>query len=655
MRTGPVSTPSLRAARLLVAAMVVGAPLAHAGLLAADGVAVWSTLIALVAGGAARALLPQATWPLLAVLALGPLWQLGAGLVAGHGGLAPLMPWLAALGAWLAWPPAGRAPWGVTGAWRFGVVTWALVLAAAWPVTALRELDFTRATIGVATANGALGLTPELSAAMVALTAQAQIVALLLFDWLWSAVPAVRRRAWLALGPGVAAACGLALWQQLADPAFLSAAPWTGLARAAGPFYDANAMGALAALVAGGLALPALCPAAVPRWLWSGGWTLLGLGGVVASGSRSALAALLVSGAVLALARLRPRHRVAALAALAVCAVIALAAARLAPAADEPQGGHALGRLAGTLRRVASGGAGELLWVAWRRDGYGPASLAVVADHPWVGVGPGVFGNVVTDYAWEALALRVPPDNAQNWWRQQLAELGTLGAAAPFLCSLLALLAVGRAWRRAQSDPGRTAPLLALGLMALVSPPTQHPVLQVLAGLLVASAVAPEDAGAVPGASRRAGLAGPLAWVLAVTCATGLAVEGWTVFRPVQRASRFHFLYYYGLSAPVDTPFGGGRWSARRSTAVVPPAPGSQLVVHLILPHDDLATAPVTVVVGDGTREVCRLEGRSHDKLECRMPVVPGRWPIVEIAVSRPWRTVDGVEQAALVAGRFDP
>ncbi len=558
------------------------------------------------------------------------------------------MPWLAAMGGWLAWP--GATPWSLTGPWRLGIVTWALVVAVAWPVTALRELDFTLATIGVPTPNGSFGMTPHLAAAFVALTAQAQLVALLLFDWAWGCGEASRRRAWLAMAPGLALACALAVWQQAVDPALVSDQPWIALARAAGPFYDANAMGALAALFAAALAGPGLGPTTVPPLVWRGSWAALALAGVTASGSRTGLAALLVSAVVAGLVALRPRLRLAGLAAVAV---LAIAAAQFGPAPGDAAMGDAVGRLAGTIRRVADGGAATLVETAWRRDGYGPASLAVFADHPWVGVGPGAFASVISDYA-ATVGLSLPPDNAQNWWRQQLADLGLIGGAAPLLCSVLALVAVLRSWRRSRGDAARTAPVMALGLMALVSPATQHPMLQALAGLLVAHAVAPRDAlasSAAPAAMSWA--AGPIAWTLALGCGLGLAVEGWTSFRPPDRAARFHFIYNYGFWETVETPVGTGRRAGQRSVAVFPPG-GPVLVTRVILPHDDLAAKPVVATVSDGHRVLCRHEARDHTPFECRMAVPAGRWPFVQVEVSRPWRSADGQEQAALLSGRFE-
>jgi hypothetical protein len=171
-----------------------------------------------------------------------------AGEVAGNAGLHLVMPWLAALAASLAKSPASG--WQTSGLWRFGVAAWALSVALAWPVVGARELDFTTAAIGAATANGVLSPSPSESAALIALAAEGQLVALLLFDWFWGARQADRRQVWLGVMPGVAAACAVALWQSTVNPAFISRAPWIALDRAAGTFYDANALGALAALLA---------------------------------------------------------------------------------------------------------------------------------------------------------------------------------------------------------------------------------------------------------------------------------------------------------------------------------------------------------------------------------------------------------------------
>ncbi len=527
-----------------------------------------------------------------------------------------------------------------------------IMLAFTWPFNALRELDFTLYTIGAGAPVGSLGPSAQVAAAHVTLAAAAQLVALLLFDWAWGASLGQRRQAWLALAPGVALACGIAMWQYGVDPAFLSREPWIALGRAAGPFFDANAMGALAALIGVSLARPSLRPLAIPSPVWVGAWVALAVAGVAGSGSRTALAALMVCAVIVVLATMRRRRQVLAL--VGAGALLAVVGG-IGSGQDQIGTGNAAGRLAATVRQVFEGGVTGAWEVVWRRDGYGPASMAAIADHPWVGVGPGAFGNVIADYARLELGHALPPDNAQNWWRQQLADLGLVGSIGPMLCAVLALVAVLRSWRRpADSSVYRTMPLAAAGLMALVSPPTQHPVLQVLVGLLVAEAVAPRKVADTPQASARPWRpAAVLVWAVAIVCLTGLTWEGWTSFRPPHRAARFHFAYNYGLSAPVQTPFGDGRWAARRSVAVFPPD-GPVLVARVVLPHDDLARLPVVVTISDGDDVVCRHEARDRSAFECRLAVPDGRWPLVEVDVSRAWRTEGGTEQAALVSGRFE-
>ena len=651
-RQGPASEgvwiPSLPGARWLVAASALCAPIVNALLLTVNGEPAWPTLTLLAAGVLARAAAPAAPAALLVWLALAPVWQAGASLAAGSSDPQLMMPWLAGLAGWLAWP-AGRG-WRVTGLWRLGIAAWALVAAITWPIAAARELDFTLQTIGAAIPNGSLGATPERSAALVALTAETQLVALLLFEWAWAAPVALRRRAWLALAPGLVAACGVAVWQQFVDPAFLSRQPWIRLNRAAGTLYDANAMGALAALAGMSLAAPGLRFRSLAPLLWSSGWAVIALAGTVASGSRTALAGMMAGTLVAVIGRLRGGRRVIAIAALAAAMVTA---AWVGARHIEREEGQAASRLAGTVNRALAGGPAEMWRVAWRRDGYGPASMALIADHVWFGVGPGAFANLIPDYAREAIGTPLPPDNAQNWWRQHVADFGLIGGAGGVLCSLLTLVAVVRWWRRPSEASASPAPLVALGLMAFVSPPTQHPLLQVLIGLVVAHAVAPATGAAAPPGAPRRGV-GLLLWGAALACAAGLASNGWTSFRPPDRASRFGFAYNYGLSAPVRTAFGDGRWAARRSVTVVAPA-GAVLVARLVLPHDDLARDPVAVTISNGHEVICAHVARDQTPFECRMPVPVGRWPIVQVEVSRAWRSEHGVEQAALASGRFEP
>ena len=64
----------------------------------------------------------------------------------------------------------------------------------------------------------------------------------------------------------------------------------------------------------------------------------------------------------------------------------------------------------------------------WNRNGYGAIGTAIIRDHPLFGIGVGGFNIMQADFARVHGFPILPPDNAQNWYRQQLAELGVVGS-----------------------------------------------------------------------------------------------------------------------------------------------------------------------------------------------------------------------------------
>lgn len=623
-------TPALRAARIVVGLAAVLLPLVHATLHAAQGGAAWPTVTAVVVGLAVR-LLSGATPAVVGALAVGPLWPVLMRGWGPPGDFALFTPWLGGLAAALAWP--GRRPWHAPGLWAGAIAGWALVLALVTPVVVARELDFT-----VAAAR-----FPN-HAEVVVTMGLAQLAALLLFDWYWGATEGARRWAWTALFPGVAAAAALALWQQQVNPAFLSGEPWVALRRSAGTLLDANATAALIALLAPVL-LTSPPRRAAPHAAWGAAWLALCLAGIVATGSRSALAVFAVVLGLKAVAAGRP-VRWLALAAGCVLVALVIAADRVTDASM----GHAIGRLADTARGFWAAGAEGVWRFVWDRDGYGPAAMAMIADHPWVGIGPGTFGSLVTGYANEAIAVALPPDNAQNWWRQQAAELGLVGSLPAFACALLAVAALGRSLAR-REHAAAAAPLAGLGLLALVSPPMPHPLLQVLVGLVVAHAVTTWPAPA--GASIRT-RDGALIWGLALACAVGSAVAGWRDLRPADRAARFRTPYSYGVTPIGSTPYGEGRWMEQRGVAVVDPGSHHTLVVWVVAPHEDAASRPVLVVISGRGGVACEHEAADATPFECRLPVLPNQWPVVRVEIGRPWPAAGSTRRAAVVNARLE-
>lgn len=630
-------------ARLVVGVSGVAAALFHAWLTASSGGHAWPTLSAIAIGLVLRAA-AGAGPGVAAAMALLPIWPvIGVSLWPGSVPLEPTWPWLAFLIAVTAWPP--REGWQAAGAWRLSLAGWGLVVAVTWPIVALRELDFTTATIGAVTVNGPTAGSPVATASFVALMSGAQIAALLLADWYAGRSDGERQRLWWALLPGVVAASATALWQQLVNPAFLSSEPWTTFSRSAGTLFDANATGALLALGAPALAAHLRLPAHLPPWVTTAtkaSLLVLAVGGVLATGSRTALAALVVGLVTQAVVR----SRLAAWVGLAAVAVVLFTLAQRMP--DELGRGQAAGRLAATVRRVvAQGPAG--VWAFLRnRDGYGVAAREMIADHPWVGVGTGAFSPLVGSYGRTDDGRPLPADNAQNWWRHAAAESGLLGGAPAFAASLLlGIAAASLLWRR---EPA-AGPIAGLALMGLVSPPTAHPIVQVLVGLLAAATIGVWRPNEVPGTPGRPAWA---VWLLAGVCAAGTAVIAWRDLRPPYRAADFHFAYNYGTTDIVATPYGEGRWMGTRAVAVIPPTQSRTLITTVIAPHDDLAAHPVAIWISDRHRVICRGRVSDHTPLVCRVPVPLDEWPMLQVEVERLWKDVDGVPRAAVVSARFE-
>ena len=130
-----------------------------------------------------------------------PVWQAVVWWTTGSDDSNLVMPWLAAVAGCLAAMAPSR--WHLGRPWLVPVAAWALIVAVTWPVTAARELDFTIDSLGGLTGNGRLAPPPSGAAAAVAMAAEIQLVALLLFDWLIGAGDGDRRRVWRWLAPGI--------------------------------------------------------------------------------------------------------------------------------------------------------------------------------------------------------------------------------------------------------------------------------------------------------------------------------------------------------------------------------------------------------------------------------------------------------------------
>jgi hypothetical protein len=550
--------------------------------------------------------------------------------------------------------------WHLPPAWKLPVAAWALVVAATWPVVAGREIDFSAvAARTLDTVNGPMAGAPPVVAAWVINTALAQMLALLALDLLWARygtrLQHASRIVLLPLAISIAASGAAAVYQELGDRHWLSAREWPLLDRATGLMVDANSLGTAAAIWA-----PLVLLLGYRSWsrvVVAPLVAALLVGAVLASGSRTALLVLAASSlgvAAVVVRRARQRGSIAARFALPIGAAALLVGVLLS--AGDPS--SAVARLASTT--APSPAPRDLLMqLFWVRNGYGSAAVEAIGEHPWTGVGIGSFGPLSSYYSLLAIGGPLPPDNAQNWWRHQIAELGVVGAAPSLIFSLLLLAALIRRRAPEQTRDHATitrAVLAGIGLASLFGVLTQHPALFLTfvvvaywfgaAAGMVPAREARHDPRHERSESRRAWIA-----VLLVTAvvAGGQIAAAHGDLRVPRRALRVGFPFAYGFSAAAPDPvLGQARWAAARAVAVLPvenrwfaltlagPSTGPSPAVSVQILRgtdtaasiDALGAEPVTrlLAVPDAARFLMIELRTSHAADEARAIRVAGRW-----------------------------
>lgn len=616
------------------------------------------------------------------VLAIGPVWPLlGWWLL---GGLDPLaiVVWVAAVaGLVLATAPLAR--WSVPRPWRVPLATWAMLVALAWPLVLARELDFSLvAYFEDGTVSGMWAGTPRDTAAFATGASAATLTALLLFDWLWARYGTrtegrFTRDVAAPLTVGAAAAVAVGVYQGLFDLTWWSADVWPGLGRATGTLMDGNALGSLAALWAAPAAgITLLAPGRLRR---AGGLALLVAAAVAvwASGSRTAFLGVLFTLGGIALALLRAGAVSRRAPALGAAAIVALAA--VGGAIGGP--GSAVRRVWDTLPSPSIASVGQFGADMWTRNGYGSAAVAMLRDHPLTGVGPGAFPLLAPDYAFRTDGLRIPPDNAQNWWRHQIAELGLVAGLVPIACSLLVLLAIGHAVRRGTPTAVIVAgALCGAAAMSMLGSPTANPLVLIAVTVLIfritrgdqlAARHASEAQGhrrhpSAPGAKAPQAPQAPealqalqaplvLVWLLPLVWLGGSAWSAATTLRPPQRAEATGWLYSYGFSAPTPAANGAERrWLAHRAVAVVPTS-GSRVILSLRLGPMAGTGDPVRVRVSTRERTVLDQALQAGDIASVTLAIPPAQhWLMVQFETSREGPVVDGDERALELTSRFE-
>jgi hypothetical protein len=557
--------------------------------------------------------------------------------------------------------------WALPRWWAILLVAWGLTLALGWPVMIVREAGLRLGTLrDVGALDSWAYLTTPQVESWILYVAITQMVGLIWLDWLFANLeptnpepsnlepPSTSLGASRAPNPvhglwlGTTMASLVAIYQGTVDVGFLSGGPWPGLRRAAGTLLDANAYGTIAAF-AGPIAFvsirslrrgadpsayakasadrsgPRSAQAAALAINWAGAWM---------SGSRTAFVCGALGTLLLVCELLRASRRTNAdsrdaSSLLAGVAAVVLVLIGVAGAI-------------GPFRRMLSG-ASLTVSDLWVRGGYGTVAARMIRDYPLTGIGIGSFNWMASDY-WRLLANdRLPFDNAQNWWRHQIVELGFLGSLPIIVWSLLvAWLVFTR-----PTPPGNRVEtatlrglLIGLGIASLLGVPTQNPIALLIFFYLAArfeNLTNPRIQNPrIPAAAVIAGAA------IAIVYASTHLVLARGPLKPLERAERTKRDYIIGTYPGERLEQQGYfRWTRRHATFALP-APSRYLVIRFHVEHPDLATHPVKVRITtpcqtlvDEFRTDSDVDGRNFELPEGESRVV------FETEVSRTWRPAD--------------
>jgi O-antigen ligase len=580
------------ASRLIVIASTVLAAVTHAWLVDEhSSLAVAAGLAFLVMLALARVSLPAALTVVIGTTFMAPALLAAAFAVTDY---QQTIVWLAAFAGVLV-AHADWRRWSVPPHWTTPLATWAVIIAVTWPIVAAREVDFS--VIAARTVDTTIPLTealPRVAAGFVVIVALSQLVGLLWIDLLWARFAGRPRELTRAvvvplLGGAVVGAL-VGIYQRFVDFSWMNLPIWSNAQRAGGLMLDANAFGTGAALLAP-TAVALACSSGQRRW-WPWLTFVILAAGMWATGSRTALLIFMSGTVALALASLRQRGlwrprvgRLATAAALLAFVVAAAVVPRDFVSSNPLQ--RAFARVPRFERAEIARFATEL----WDRFGYGRAAHQMISEHPVSGVGTGAFPLLAPEYIYRDRGGVFGSDNAQNWWRQQLAELGVLGAVPAIWCSGLVLLLC---WPKQHEKDARMTvlrgSLIGLGVASLVGVPTQGAAILITFGtLLFALADGAKEPPPKHGATAMLYVGG----LLVAVVATSVMFASSGDLRVPNRALRSGVPYAYGWTPPQEVSrFGEVRWMAMQAVTVVP-KPQSWLRVTIWAPYSDLSARPI--------------------------------------------------------------
>jgi hypothetical protein len=550
--------------------------------------------------------------------------------------------WMAPLcGLLLATTPMLR--WAIPAALRLPLAFWALAAATTWPIVVLREADFLWSRIHHAIAS------------WVGVTAAATILGILWLDSLFASFPAreqadtgavFERQVVKPMAAAWIVAAVVGVYQMFVNVEFLNRGLWGALHRAKGTLADANPFGVLSAMWG-----PIIFAIAIERW--SGWRRVAGVAAlplswlaIWASGSRSSgpIAALALG--VLANRYVRSHESRRGLRLMRVATALVLLAAAAGIAAR-------LSAVASPIARATVYFAPNwsLDWASTAfsrlqsRDGYGTVASAVIRDFPSFGLGVGSFHMMVPTYAWKLSRAILPPDNAQNWYRHHLAELGIVGSLGWILWVgwFVWALAFGRTSdARPLTAAVLRAVLVGFGLVSLVGMPGQDVAVVFTFWTMAFWFLALLQPVARRTLERPVGPAWwTVVWMLVLGYAAATAYVGRTTMSIPVRSAAADLDFSYGFYAPEAG--GAFRWAAKNAVAVLPaPSDRRWLQVTVWVQHIDLPKKPVDVKVWADRQLIVRTQLSTIEPVTRYFKVPDGdRRVVLETWVSRTLRPRD--------------
>lgn len=531
--------------------------------------------------------------------------------------------------------------WALPPSWRATAGTWVFALALALPVVVLREVQFEPTGFWeLGRINGEAGLSAAHAVMWTLFVVWTSLIGLLWIDRTSAqlqetpgTIPVPAHGLWI----GGTLASMVALYQGLVDMRFANTVFWADQGRATGTLLDANAYGVVAAL-AGPLAFRAIASGGGHGSLvLAVGALLLNVGGVWLSGSRTAALCLAVGIVALlgsvAKGSTAMRRRLVPITALGVALTVLLVVV----------GGNATGPVRRLLELPDSPRAAAS--AVLNRGPYGTIAALMIVEHPLAGVGPGGYNIIAPDYYRRLWGSGLPFDNAQNWWRQIVAEGGLLGGLAPLILSALLAWCV----LRVPSAPGQRRQatlvrglLLALGLASGIQAPTQAPVVMLwfatLAGWLPSLlSPAPSRAWSRPWPAG--------AWVAGLALAAGFVAAQASLaagdLSPVARARRTGRPYVAGAYQEElipDSDTGRFNWTSGHARYDWPAAT-PWLVLRFWVPHPDVDTQPVRVTITSSCGVLVDELVATHDEYSVGLRLPRDlRWLSADVRVSRTWQ-----------------